>query len=54
MLNVNPSLDACEYEIELPYGMVDVSLANVIVEAIYLQVVEHDWTYAILWKRRSS
>jgi hypothetical protein len=41
MSYANPLLDVCEYEIKLPYGMVDVSLEDGLAEVTCIQVDEH-------------
>jgi hypothetical protein len=39
-----------EYEVEFPDGFIDVLMVDVIAEAMYLQVNEQGWSYAVLSK----
>ena len=46
--NTNPLLDSREYEVEFPDGSIDVLMANAIAEALYSQVDDEGWSYAVL------
>jgi hypothetical protein len=46
----NPLINTREYEVEFPDDSIDVLMVDAIAEAMYSQVDEQGWSYAVLSK----